>query len=52
MDSWWNDIFAGWMIPLFGQSQDMHTWHHLGMWFILTFVMVHVYTPIGTMIGE
>jgi Ni,Fe-hydrogenase I cytochrome b subunit len=43
MDSWWYDIFAGWLIPLFGQSQDVHTWHHLGMWFILTFVMVHVY---------
>jgi thiosulfate reductase cytochrome b subunit len=41
MDSWWYDIFAGWLIPLFGQSQDVHTWHHLGMWFILTFVMVH-----------
>jgi Ni,Fe-hydrogenase I cytochrome b subunit len=31
MDSWWYDIFAGWLIPLFGQSQDVHTWHHLGM---------------------
>ncbi len=45
MDSWWYGVF-GWIIPLFGQSQDVHTWHHLGMWFLLTFIMIHVYAAI------
>lgn len=42
----WFDFFFGWVIPLFGQSQDVHTWHHLGMWYILVFVMTHVYVAI------
>lgn len=40
------DALFGWVIPLFGQSQDVHTWHHLGMWVILTFVIIHVYAAI------
>jgi Ni/Fe-hydrogenase 1 B-type cytochrome subunit len=36
----------GWVIPLFGQSQDVHTWHHLGMWALICFVMLHVYAAI------
>ncbi|MBL8307274.1 MAG: Ni/Fe-hydrogenase, b-type cytochrome subunit [Rubrivivax sp.] len=43
--SWANRVF-GWVIPLFGQSQDVHTWHHLGMWSIVIFVIVHVYASI------
>lgn len=43
--SWYDHLF-GWVIPLFGQSQDVHTWHHLGMWWILTFVIIHVYVAI------
>ncbi|HIB28037.1 MAG TPA: Ni/Fe-hydrogenase, b-type cytochrome subunit [Candidatus Thioglobus sp.] len=46
MDSWWYDAFAGWLIPLFGQSQDVHTWHHIGMWFLITFIMIHIYAAI------
>lgn len=42
----WQDRLFGWVIPLFGQSQDVHTWHHLGMWAILLFVMVHVYAAV------
>lgn len=42
----WADRLFGWVIPLFGQSQDVHTWHHLGMWVILLFVMVHIYVAI------
>ena len=34
------------MIPLFGQSQDVHTWHHLGLWMIGLFVLLHVYAAI------
>ena len=31
------DHVFGWVIPLFGQSQDVHTWHHFGMWMIVIF---------------
>lgn len=42
----WADRWFGWVIPLFGQSQDVHTWHHLGMWFLIVFIIVHVYAAI------
>lgn len=42
----WADRWFGWVIPLMGQSQDVHTWHHLGMWYIITFVMIHVYVAV------
>lgn len=42
----WADVMFGWVIPLMGQSQDVHTWHHLGMWYLIIFVMVHVYVAI------
>jgi Ni/Fe-hydrogenase 1 B-type cytochrome subunit len=43
---WAHTLFTGWVIPLFGQSQAVHTWHHLGMWLIVLFVIVHVYAAI------
>lgn len=46
MGSWQYEMFSSWVIPLFGQSQDVHTWHHLVMWYILTFVIVHIYVAI------
>lgn len=42
----WQDQWFGWVIPLVGQSQDVRMWHHWGMWIILVFVMLHVYTAI------
>ncbi|MDC8786146.1 Ni/Fe-hydrogenase, b-type cytochrome subunit [Roseateles koreensis] len=42
----WQDKLFGWVIPLFGQSQDVHTWHHLGMWALIVFVIVHIYAAI------
>ncbi len=44
--SWASMLFTSWVVPMFGQSQDVHTWHHLGMWAIVVFVMVHVYAAI------
>jgi len=43
--SWAHTVF-GWVIPLFGQSQDVHTWHHLGLWAMVMFVTLHVYAAI------
>ena len=42
----WQDKVFGWVIPLFGQSQDVHTWHHLGLWVLVSFVIIHVYAAI------
>ena len=41
--SWQYNLFSSWLIPLFGQSQDVHTWHHVGMWYIICFIIIHVY---------
>ena len=42
----WADKLFGWVIPVMGQSQDVHTWHHLGLWGIVLFVILHVYAAI------
>jgi Ni/Fe-hydrogenase 1 B-type cytochrome subunit len=44
--SWANTLFTSWMLPLFGNSQSLHTWHHLGMWVILTFIILHIYAAV------
>lgn len=44
--SWANRLFSSWVIPLFGQSQDVHTWHHVGLWVMVCFVILHVYAAI------
>ena len=46
MGSWQYQWFSSWIIPLFGQSQDVHTWHHLIMWVIICFIIMHVYVAI------
>lgn len=46
MGSWQYEWFSSWIIPLFGQSQDVHTWHHLFMWAIVIFVILHIYAAI------
>ena len=42
----WADKLFGWVIPLMGQSQDVHTWHHMGMWLIVIFAIAHIYAAI------
>lgn len=46
MGTWQHSLFSSWVIPLFGQSQDVHTWHHLGMWLIICFAITHIYAAI------
>ncbi|MBU1775536.1 MAG: Ni/Fe-hydrogenase, b-type cytochrome subunit, partial [Gammaproteobacteria bacterium] len=43
---WSHWLFTSWVIPLFGQSQAVHSWHHLIAWGIVVFVILHVYTAI------
>lgn len=42
----WQDRLFGWVIPVLGGSQATHSWHHLGMWGIVTFVILHVYVAV------
>jgi Ni/Fe-hydrogenase 1 B-type cytochrome subunit len=42
----WQDALFGWVIPFFGGSQAVHSWHHLGMWGIVCFVIIHVYAAV------
>lgn len=44
--SWAHTVFSSWVIPMLGQSQDVHTWHHLFAWVIVLFVVVHVYAAL------
>lgn len=47
----WQERSFGWVLPLLGQSQNVHTLHHLGMWVIVTFVLLHVYAAVREEIG-
>jgi Ni/Fe-hydrogenase 1 B-type cytochrome subunit len=42
----WAERAFGWVIPLCGQSQNVHTLHHLGMWAMIVFVIVHIYAVV------
>ena len=43
--SLYDDLF-GWVIGLVGNTQRLHTLHHLGMWWIVIFMIVHIYVAI------
>jgi Ni/Fe-hydrogenase 1 B-type cytochrome subunit len=43
MGSWQYKLFSSWIIPLIGDSQKVHTWHHLGMWYLIVFALIHMY---------
>ncbi len=42
----WQDRLFGWVIPLMGQSQDVHTFHRLAAWGMVIFVILHIYAAI------
>jgi Ni/Fe-hydrogenase 1 B-type cytochrome subunit len=45
IDSWQYKLF-GWVFSIWPNSQDVHTYHHLGMWVLITFIIVHIYAAI------
>lgn len=45
-NSWQFALFSSWLLPLFGDSQSVHSWHHLVMWLIVCFVLIHVYVAV------
>lgn len=40
------DGVAGWLLGVVGNSMVLHTIHRLGMWFILIFMIIHIYAAI------
>lgn len=40
------DKAFGWVRYLVGDSQTLHTIHHLGMWWIVIFMIIHIYVAI------
>jgi len=43
----WADLMFGWVIDVLGgNSMQVHSWHRMGLWVTLIFVMVHVYAAI------
>ncbi|MEX5726955.1 Ni/Fe-hydrogenase 1 B-type cytochrome subunit [Rhodovulum iodosum] len=40
------DQLFGWVIGLAGNTQRLHTLHHLGMWAIALFAVIHIYAAI------
>jgi Ni/Fe-hydrogenase 1 B-type cytochrome subunit len=43
MNSWAFKAFTSWVMPLAGSSQTVHTLHHLCMWYLVVFTIVHLY---------
>lgn len=43
----WADLMFGWVIDVLGgNSMQVHSWHRMGLWVTLIFVIVHVYAAI------
>lgn len=42
----WPDTLFGWVIPLVGSSQQLHSLHRLGLWVMVCFVILHVYAAV------
>jgi len=43
MGTWQHTLFTAWLQPLVGDSQQLHTYHRLGMWYLIIFSMAHMY---------
>jgi Ni/Fe-hydrogenase 1 B-type cytochrome subunit len=43
---WSHSLFTSWVIPLFGGSMEVHTWHHLVMWYLVVFIIAHIYIAV------
>ncbi|RBP11223.1 Ni/Fe-hydrogenase 1 B-type cytochrome subunit [Roseiarcus fermentans] len=44
-DTLWMTIF-GWVFVIWPNSQEVHTLHHVGMWVMVIFIVLHVYAAI------
>ncbi len=41
-NSWLPQMFT-WIVPLMGGELGVRFWHHLFLWFFVTFIIVHIY---------
>ena len=41
-ESWFAGLF-GWVVPLMGSEFTVRSWHHVAMWVVILFTMVHVH---------
>lgn len=39
-------LFTSWVLPIFGNSHEIHTWHRFGMWFMICFTLLHIYAAV------
>lgn len=42
----WSGVAFGWVLWLIGDSQTVHSLHRLGLWLLLSFILVHVYAAL------
>lgn len=42
----WQDAWFGWVRTLAGNSMMLHSLHHLGMWLLVVFAVIHTYLAI------
>jgi Ni/Fe-hydrogenase 1 B-type cytochrome subunit len=45
IDSWSHKL-TGWVFAIWPNSHDVHTWHHLGMWGMVVFAVIHIYAAV------
>lgn len=45
IDSWQHRAF-GWVFEIWPNSQEVHTLHHLGMWALVVFTIIHIYAAV------
>ena len=43
MSNSWLPRMFGWIVPLMGGEMSVRHWHHIFMWFFVTFIIVHIY---------
>ncbi|HLF96593.1 MAG TPA: Ni/Fe-hydrogenase, b-type cytochrome subunit [Methylococcaceae bacterium] len=42
---WAADAFS-WVLPVLGGSQQVHSLHHLGLWYLVVFTLTHIYVAV------
>ncbi|WP_029463214.1 Ni/Fe-hydrogenase, b-type cytochrome subunit [Serpentinimonas barnesii] len=42
----WQDVLFGWMFLIFDNPLTLQTWHRMGLWAIVIFVVLHIYAAI------
>ncbi len=45
IQSGWYAVF-GWVFQVLGDSMTVHTWHHVAMWVVIIFALIHMYMAI------